>query len=247
MTDLRSRMTDDPPALGTFVMLMSPNVVEVLGTLVPRGLSWVAVDAQHQALNAETLADVVKTAELFGLSCLVRVGVGDTTTAELALDLGAEGVIFPVVGSADDARAAVAACRYPPEGTRSIGGLRRLLRPDDRTPLCVIQIESEGGVDALDEILAVDGIDAVFPGKVDLGRSLGLAERYADPDARAAALSDAIDAIERRAAERGIASMRHCETVEAARRAVDAGCSLITLGSDMGFLVASGGALLAGV
>ena len=242
---------EDQPAFGVFIMIPSPTVVEIFAALRPRGVDFLGIEAQHQAFNPETLAQTLRTADLLGLPCLVHVGPRDLPLAELVLDLGAAGVIFPVVNTASEAREAVSVCRYPPAGRRSMGGLRNLLgRGDlveDHEPLCIIQIERAEAVKSLEEILSVDGIDAILPGPLDLAISMGLdasKASYASYQEVVAEVQTVMIEIERGAAAHAIAKMRHCETGEAAMGAIREGCDLITLSSDAALLLRSAGGLM---
>lgn len=246
-----SILEEGRPAFGMFIMLPCPAVVEVVGSLGPLGLDFLAVDAQHQVFNPETLAQMIRAADLAGLSCVVRVGPHDSRFAELVLDLGAAGVIFPVVNNVSDAREAVSACRYPPRGSRSVGGLRNIVPYGAESghahePLCIIQIEHAEALKVLHEILSVQGIDAVLPGPVDLATSMGLAASYGSFQKIADEVRSVVAEIERTAAKYGIARMRHCETSQAAKIALEEGCDLVTLSSDAALLLQSAKQLVEG-
>jgi len=132
-----------------------------------------------------------------------------------------------------------------------MGGLRNLLgRGDlveDHEPLCIIQIERAEAVKSLEEILSVDGIDAILPGPLDLAISMGLdasKASYASYQEVVAEVQTVMIEIERGAAAHAIAKMRHCETGEAAMGAIREGCDLITLSSDAALLLRSAGGLM---
>lgn len=144
--------------------------------LAASGLDWVLVDLQHGVLNVDRLPDVVRAVEIGGAQPVVRVPSHDAATIMRALDLGAVGVVVPLVNTSKDAAAAVSAMRYPPFGTRSFGPARPVghASRSDSTPLCLPMIETAAGLAAVDEIAATDGVDGLFVGAVDLGLSLGL-------------------------------------------------------------------------
>ncbi len=241
MNPLRAIFAASRPALGTWVNVPSPVVIEALAAAVPAGLDFVLVDAQHAAFGPERLEELIRSADGAGLACVVRVGVGDHVRAELLLDLGAAGIVFPCVNSAAEARAAAGVCRYPPAGTRSFGGLRALSgrggSGDERdAPVCVVQIETGAAAEAAAEILCVPGVDVVFPGPVDLAWSLGLRGSYATFQEISLALAPVLAGLEETARGAGVGLMRHAETPEAAQAAAAAGCSMITFTSDAGLL-----------
>jgi len=246
MNELRAARRKGRPALGIFVALPSAAEIELLGGLARLGLTFILIDAQHQAFNPETLAGMLRAAGAARLSALVRVGRRDLQLAELVLDLGAAGVVFPNVGSADEARELVSVCRYPPRGRRSIGGLASLLgrdAEDDGDPFCIVQIEDMRAVELLDEI-SVEGIDGIMSGPVDLAASMGLGASYATFQSVANDVGRVVAEIERGAASHGIARVRHCETAAAARDALDDGCELVTLSSDASLLLGAAARLL---
>jgi 2-keto-3-deoxy-L-rhamnonate aldolase RhmA len=231
MTHLRHLLDEDRPIAGCFVTLMTPGVIEVFGSLRSHGLTWVLIDGQHFPVTREHLAELIRTAEAAGLACLVRVGRDDLLGASLALDLGAQGIVFPVVQTEQQARRLVDACRFPAAGTRSIGGLRNHLRNGlaDPEPLVVVNIEDREGLNRLDQIVRVPGVDLVFPGPVDLAKSLGVPEK--DPT-----VAEALLDIERRAANGGVGAMVYCATPAEAREAIKRNVHLLILGTDYGLL-----------
>jgi 4-hydroxy-2-oxoheptanedioate aldolase len=122
--------------------------------------------------------------ETTGTPVMVRVAANDPTAITRALDLGAAGVIVPLVDTAGEAAAAVAACRYAPEGTRSWGPLRHALRDPSYDPTfansavrCVVMAETAAALHNIDEIAATPGVDGVFVGPSDLAVSLGRVPR----------------------------------------------------------------------
>lgn len=178
--------------LGTIVTLRAPEVAEVLST---GGLDWLFVDTEHAALDflaAQTLLQAAR------VPCIVRVADGGEATLKKALDIGAAGVVVPMVNTAQQASAIVSFCKYPPRGVRGVGLARaqgygfdfqRYVRTaDDATVVCV-QCEHVAAVEAIDRIVAVDGVDAVFVGPYDLSGSMGRLGEVEHPDVLAAIAS----------------------------------------------------------
>jgi 4-hydroxy-2-oxoheptanedioate aldolase len=164
-----------------------------------------------------------------------------------ALDAGATGVIVPMVGNADEAEGAVAACRYPPHGMRSWGPTRAALGASaysaawaNERVLCIVMIETEEGLDNAEAILAVDGVDAVFIGPTDLSLSFGVARDDPANDERVMALKGACD---RAGKPAGVAAT----SVDEGRRRAASGFAFIAVPSDAVLLRQAYGAFLESV
>jgi 4-hydroxy-2-oxoheptanedioate aldolase len=145
------------------------------------GFDFVCVDAQHGLIDYRDAADIVQALELGDAAPVVRVPWNEPGVIGKVLDAGAMSVIVPMINSADDARAVVAASRYSPHGSRSFGpvgiGLRDgpdyVKRANDEVAV-IIMIETAAALRDVDQIAAVPGIDALFLGPFDLSLSLGL-------------------------------------------------------------------------
>lgn len=159
-------------------------VAEVIRDL---GLDWVAIDAEHSALDLRTIQDLLMG--LRDLPVLVRVPGNDPVFIKRVLDMGATGIIVPHIHNAEEARQAVAACKYPPMGIRGTGP-RRASRyglddseyfaiANERT-MVVIMIETIDVVNDIDAVLKVDGLDGFLFGPVDLSASMGLLPQKED-------------------------------------------------------------------
>ena len=166
-SDLRRRWSDGRPCHGVWSLLPGSVTGEVLGRT---GADYVVVDLQHGALAEAELPGVAAAITAAGSVPLVRTRSPDFADVGRPLDLGAHGVIVPSLRDADHVREVVAACRYAPTGTRSIG---RLSGGADE-PLVIAMVETASALDDLDAVLAVEGLDGVYVGPGDLGLSLGL-------------------------------------------------------------------------
>ncbi|HEX5190515.1 MAG TPA: aldolase/citrate lyase family protein [Streptosporangiaceae bacterium] len=156
--------------------------VTAAGLLAAGGLDYVVVDLQHGAATERELPALTAAVERAGATPLARVRYAHPADIGRALDLGCTGVIVPNVDSAQQARAAAGACRFPPAGYRSGGGV--LASP--RGPLCLIMVESRAAMADLDQTLATDGVDGIYVGPRDLSYSLGCAFSPGDAVLRAA-------------------------------------------------------------
>lgn len=177
------------PLVGMWACSGSPVLAEVdAGS----GLDWLLIDMEHGPNTLESVLVQLQVVAAYPITPLVRVASNDTVAIKQVLDLGAQNIIVPMVGSADEARAAVAATRYPPEGVRGVGSaLARSARwnrvdgylGDGSSHVSLtVQIENGAGVDAAADIAAVDGVDQVFVGPSDLAASLGHLGQQSHPE-----------------------------------------------------------------
>ncbi|WTW94318.1 aldolase/citrate lyase family protein [Streptomycetaceae bacterium NBC_01309] len=220
------------------VTVDSPESAEALAIA---GVEWLFLDAEHSpVLNPAAVQRIVQAVAGRAYT-LVRVPYNDETWIKQALDAGASGVIVPHVRNGYDARRAVASAKYPPLGSRSVGIARAhdygldfpgYLERANRSTALVVQIEDAEAVEALDEILAVTGVDGVFVGPYDLSGSLGRLGNLQDPDVRAAV--EAVVAGSRKARmPLGI----YTATADAARAEIERGFGFLAVGTDLGHLV----------
>ena len=176
MTSLRDRWRAGEPTFGAWCTIPNAWTAELAAR---SGHDWVTIDTQHGLIGYDAMLPMLQAVGSTGVTSFVRVWWNEPGAIMKALDAGAGGVIVPMINSADDARAAVGACRYPPDGYRSMGPVRaRVVNEGWRLPLCVVMIETVDAVNRADEILAVPGIDAVFIGPNDLAVSAGLESGY---------------------------------------------------------------------
>ena len=176
-------------ALGAVMTLTDPTVAELAGYA---GMDFIWIDSEHNAYNNETLKNLVIAAKAGGAAPLVRVRSNDPDLIKPVLDMAPAGVIIPMVCSAEAARKAVGACKYPPVGFRGCGVRRAVgygaldffeyLKKSANEPLVIIQIEHVDAVRNLDEILAVPGIDSICVGPCDLSGSMGILNQMNDPE-----------------------------------------------------------------
>jgi 4-hydroxy-2-oxoheptanedioate aldolase len=239
--EFAARARSHQPVVGYWMTLDSPLLAERLAGV---GYDYVVLDAQHGELDgrAQTAALIAVDAAA-GASCLVRVEANSATPIGRALDSGAAGVIVPLVDSADDAAAAVAATRYPPAGTRSFGPLRSDLRigpapaEANATVLVLAMIETAAGLAAVEEIAATPGLDGVYIGPSDL--SLGVGAAYPGDPAVADDLAAAVARVLTACDAHGIIAGIHTPSGEVAAQRLAEGFTLVTVAHDVGHLVAA--------
>ncbi len=176
---VRTLLAEGKPVVGATITVGS---VDVAAHLANAGFDFLWVEMEHSPITLETLRNMTLATRGLKAMPFVRVPVNELWTAKRALDAGAMGVIFPFTSTPELARQAVAACKYPPEGRRGSGpGLAsfRWPAPDEgyhafanRNVMVITIIEDQSGVDHVDEIAAVPGVDVIFIGPSDLSWQL---------------------------------------------------------------------------
>lgn len=182
---------DRPKALGIWQQIPSPMVSRYLAQM---GWQWIILDMQHGPMSFETAYECIHTIRSMGAKPFLRVAVGNPGEVQKALDIGAAGVIVPMVNSLAEARAMASAAKYPPLGERSLGGDPSILVGEDypetanEETLLLVQVEHLDSVNEVEQIMSLDGVDGCFIGPVDLALSMGLSrtEYRDDPDHRQA-------------------------------------------------------------
>ena len=190
MTVFRERVRRRDTLIGALLTLGSPEVAEICALV---GFDWVWIDLEHTALSLERAQQLIQVVSGKAGS-VVRVPWNDPVHIKRALDLGCDGVIVPQVRTADEARQAVAAAKYPPVGVRSVGIARAqqygmklqdyVLTANERVTV-MLQIEHVGAVPNIGEILDVPGVDAIVIGPYDLSASMGLPGQIAHAEVSA--------------------------------------------------------------
>lgn len=186
---LKQRLKNGENVFGCWSMLGSPHVVEVLGL---SGFDFVIIDQEHGLGDAMSLSQQLHAMSAAAASPIVRVPWNDHVYLKRVLDVGVEGVMIPSIETGEEAAAAVAACRYPLNGRRgtsassarasNYGMVPDYVKTCAENLLIVGQIESVKGVDNIDAILAVEGIDVIFVGPFDLSASVGQMGNIKHPD-----------------------------------------------------------------
>jgi 4-hydroxy-2-oxoheptanedioate aldolase len=229
---------DGRQTIGCWLSLPSPYAAEALSKLE---FDWVCIDLQHGLIDYTDLTHLLPAISASDATPLVRVPWNEPYEIMKALDAGAYGVIVPMVNNREEAARAVAACRYPPDGNRSFGPIRAALyggrgyaREANAHIAKIVMIETQEGLDNVEEIVTTPGVDAVYIGPADLALALNLpAVGDTDHPVHAAAVARIHEACRRA----GIATGIHTSSVDYTRRYLAAGFNMVTLGSDAGFMM----------
>ncbi len=209
---VKQHWAEGRPALGARLWSASPIVAEQMARA---GFDWLYVDGEHSPADILTIVRMMRVIATTGTIPIARAPWNDPVEVKRVLDGGAHGVIIPWVNTAADAERAVAACRY-----------RR--RAGDEI-LCIVQIETIGAVERIDEILSVPGVDATFIGQSDLAMSLGVPVVGDNPHPdHVAACAEVLAGALRKGVTPGIG----CSGEEEAARRVSEGWKFVGIGAD---------------
>ncbi|MDR7419370.1 MAG: aldolase/citrate lyase family protein [Armatimonadota bacterium] len=230
---LKMRLQQGLPAVGHWISMPSASVAEILAT---HGPDWLLVDTEHGPITWDTLEDILRALKGTDIPPLARVRANDASIIKQVLDRGVYGVLVPLVNTAEEARAAVAACKYPPEGMRGVAGTRvtgygRTL-PDyferwNSQVVVGVQIETTEALANVEKIAAVPGVDILFIGPNDLSASLGLFRQYDHPE-----FTRAVDRILKAAQAHRVAAGYMCFGPEEVLQKIDQGFRFLAAGSD---------------
>jgi 2-keto-3-deoxy-L-rhamnonate aldolase RhmA len=179
---MKAKLAAGEPAFGLSVMIPSPQIVESAAGM---GFDWVLIDCEHGTVGLESMELMVMAAEASGVTPIVRPRTHAAEDILQAMDRGAQGVQVPHVNTAAEARAAVEAVKFHPQGRRSLaagtrasgygfrGSSAEFVVEANRQTLVCVQIEDAEALPNLDDILRVDGVDVFFIGPSDLSQSMG--------------------------------------------------------------------------
>ncbi|MDC0660063.1 HpcH/HpaI aldolase/citrate lyase family protein [Leisingera sp. SS27] len=221
--------------IGCWMSFADGQIAEIMGTC---GFDWLVIDGEHAPNDIRSIRDQLIALAASPSHPVVRVPVGETWMIKQVLDAGAQTVLVPIVESADQARELVRACHYPPKGVRGVGAtaaratmfgtVTEYIQTADQEVCLLVQVENRAGMDALDEILQVEGIDGVFIGPADLSTDMGHQGNSAHPEVRAA-IGDAITRIKAAGIAPGILGT----TDEATQAYADMGAQFLAVGIDV--------------
>lgn len=178
---VKEMIQNNEKVFGVFCSIPNPLVVEMIGHA---GCDFVIIDTEHASINPETVEHMIRAAEAVGLTPFVRVSENSEGVILRALDAGAKGVVVPHIRTVEDAQKAVQASRYYPLGKRSLNGGRPAafgreslidyIEQANQEMMVILMIEDSEGIENLDDILSVEGVDMILEGAADLSQSYGV-------------------------------------------------------------------------
>lgn len=236
---LRTKLQSGRPVFGSWLQFGHTGVGEIMARA---GFDWLGIDLEHSDIDLVSAFSLIQVVELAGCAPIVRLSENDPVQAKRVMDAGAWGVIVPCVQSAAEARKAVEAVKYPPKGRRGVGlgrahgyGARfaEYLRESGENSIVIPMIEQKEGVDHVDEILDVSGVDGVFIGPYDLSASYGVTGELNHPVVRQA-MHRVVTAAHAKGKAAGI-HVVHPPVTQVAERLAE-GFRFVAYGGDMLFL-----------
>lgn len=196
MKNLKDRLINKKLTIGSWITFSDPAVAEIMSK---SGFEWLVVDMEHSGLSFNQAQEIIRVIDLCNVTPLARVMENNPELIKRFMDIGAHGVIVPMVNSKSDAEKAVNAVKYPPLGTRGVGlsraqhyslDLESYRKWNQDKSIVIVQIEHIKAVENLESIMSVNGIDGFIVGPYDLSASLGVPGQFEHP-----AVQDALDTI----------------------------------------------------
>jgi len=229
---LKRKLAQGQASAGVWLTFMDPNLIEFYGYL---GFDYVIIDAEHQAVDKANCLELVRACDLAGLTSIVRPDNKASGTILGFLDLGADAIYAPHVRSASDAREVVRACKYAPMGSRSMNyprpmryGItdapRDMYAQANEETMVIVLVEEPEGIENLDEIIAVEGVDVIGIGDGDLSHALGFVGDKSNPELRRI-----VENAEQRVRSAGKPYDAVVSTIDAAVAAMEQGATMISL------------------
>jgi 4-hydroxy-2-oxoheptanedioate aldolase len=243
--DVRHKLKRGEASIGTWLSLPCATAA---GFMARTGFDWLTVDLEHSPTNFETAAASFAIIAASGKVPLARIPWNSTENIKRVLDSGAYGIVVPLVNSRAQAEAAVAAARYAPLGSRSIGGQFHATNFEtdaasyyaraNEEILVVVMLETREAVENADEILSVPGVDAFFVGPNDLHNSLGKPPAF---ESDAPEFVQAIEHLLKMGRKHHVPAGIHVIDAAAAERRLKEGFQFIAVGSEVGMMLAKAG------
>lgn len=187
-----SKIKNGKLTIGGWLQIVDSSIAKIMSSC---DFDWIALDLEHGKYNWKDLSSIFDIITANDCLPLARLADNDDVLIKLTLDAGANGVIVPMINSVKDAANAVAATKYPPKGVRGIGfsnastygkNFDDYFSNWNKRSIVIVQIEHIEGVNNLEEILAVDGVDGLIVGPYDLSGSMDLTGKFEQPNFKAA-------------------------------------------------------------
>lgn len=192
MDNLKDKLRKKKITIGSWVTFSDPAVAEIMANV---GFDWLVVDMEHSGLSLAHAQEIIRVIDLCGVAPLVRVMKNDPDIVKRFMDIGAHGVLVPLVNSKVDAQKAVDAVKYPPRGIRGVGlaraqkysmDFKTYYKWNQENSIVIVQVEHFKAVENLEQIMSVDGVDGFIIGLYDLSGSLGCPGDFSNPKVKEA-------------------------------------------------------------
>ena len=236
---LKQKLKNNELTIGSWIMMGNSMSVEVMALA---GFEWLVVDIEHTSIDMETVQTLITAIQAHDIKALVRVSKNEEVVIKKVLDIGADGIIVPMVSSKEDAEQAVDYAKYPPVGKRGVGlyratkygtGFEAYKKWVDEELVIIAQIEHIDAVNNIDDILDVEGIDGTIIGPYDLSGSMGYPGEFEREDVKAA-----VQKVLDRCGAHNIASGFHVVDTEPEKLnlKIEQGCTFLAYGIDYFFM-----------
>jgi 2-dehydro-3-deoxyglucarate aldolase len=236
---LKNKLKKNQLTIGSWIMMGHPMSIEVLALA---GFEWLVIDIEHTPIDLETVQSLIRTIQASDMKALVRVSKNEEVIIKRVLDMGADGIVVPMVNSKEDAKQAVNYAKYPPIGKRGVGLFRatrygmkfeEYKKWVDDELVIIAQIEHIDAVNNIDEILQVEGIDGTIIGPYDLSGSMGYPGEFEREDVK-----DAVQKVLDRCKAFNIPSGFHVVDTdpEKLQIKIEQGCTFLAYGIDYFFM-----------
>lgn len=233
--NLKKRLQDGETVVGPFVIIPSAPLVDTLGYA---GMDFCIIDTEHGPISQESATDLVIAAQGSGVAPIIRVGDNDERLILRALDIGADGVQVPQINNVDDAKRVIHSAKYAPMGERGLSVFTRAgdyyasegaghTDKQNAETTVVVHIEGQRGLNNLDEIMTVEGIDVLFLGPYDISQSLGV-----PGDVRSQKVEKALQEAAGKARAQGRAVGSYAKDVEMGKWLIDLGVQYLSINVD---------------
>ena len=195
MIELKNKIKENKLTIGSWITIGHSSIAEIMGQ---SQFDWLAIDLEHSSISMSQAEELIRVINLQDISPLVRLTSNNPDQIKRVMDMGAHGIIIPMVNSANDAYKAIEAAYYHPTGTRSFGLARaqgygsnfeNYLEWSKKNTVVIVQIEHINSIDHLDEIFSLDDVDAYIVGPYDLSGSMGIPGDFNNKDFKDAILS----------------------------------------------------------
>ncbi len=236
---LKHKLKNNELTIGSWIMIGNPMSVEVMALA---GFEWLVVDIEHTSIGLESTQALITTIQAYGIKALVRVSKNEEVIIKRILDMGADGIVVPMVCSKQDAIKAVEYAKYPPMGKRGVGLYRasgygtkfeEYKKWVNEELVIIAQIEHIDAVKNIDAILDVEGIDGTIIGPYDLSGSMGYPGEFERDDVKVA-----VQTVLDRCKAKNIPSGFHVVDTDPQKLQlkIDQGCTFLAYGIDYFFM-----------
>jgi 2-keto-3-deoxy-L-rhamnonate aldolase RhmA len=240
MSDLKDNLGNNTLTIGSWLSIANPVVCEMMSNA---GFDWLVIDMEHTSITSSDMFQMIQIISLSNITPLVRVGSNDSLLIKKAMDCGANGVIVPMTNTKQDAINAVSSVYYPPLGKRGVGLFRaqgygsefsKYLDSYQSNTSVIVQIEHYLGVENIDDILSVPGVDGFIVGPYDLSASIGLPGDFEHPQ-----VVELLNILENKMVASGVVGGVHIvnSDIDILQSKIENGYKFIAYGDDMLFLV----------